>query len=111
MSLLAAALLVSSAATAAPIALPRSAPEAEGVSSGAILAFVEAAEQKIDALHSLMLLRHGRVVAEDWWKPYRADTPHVLYSLSKSFTSTGIGLAIAEDRLSLDDTVVSFFPD
>ena len=58
-----------------------------------------------------MVLRHGHVVAEGWWGPYRRDDSHVLFSLSKSFASTGIGLAIAEGRLSLDDTVLSFFPE
>jgi hypothetical protein len=51
------------------------------------------------------------VVAEGWWEPYRREDNHVLFSLSKSFASTGIGLAIAEGKLSLDDTVLSFFPD
>jgi len=92
-------------------ALPRSTPEAQGIPSSAILAFVEAAEEKVDALHSLMVVRNGHVVAEGWWEPYRREDPHVLFSLSKSFTSTGIGLAIAEGKLSLDDTVLSFFPD
>lgn len=91
--------------------LPRSAPESQGIASSAILAFVEAAEKEGLSLHSLMLLRHGQVVAEGWWKPYRAEEPHVLWSLTKSFASTGIGLAIAEGRLSLDDTLVSHFPD
>jgi CubicO group peptidase (beta-lactamase class C family) len=50
-------------------------------------------------------------VAEGWWKPYDANTRHELYSLSKSFTSTAVGLAAAEGKLSLDDTVLSFFPD
>lgn len=111
---LVAALLFSSsvaAGAAEPAALPRSAPEAQGVSSSGILAFVEAAEQKVDALHSLMVLRHGKVVAEGWWKPYRRDATHVMFSLSKSFASTGIGLAIAEGKLRLDDTVLSFFPE
>src|SRR5262245_9350993 len=92
-------------------ALPRSTPEAQGVSSAGLLAFVEAAEQKVGGLHSLMVLRHGRVVAEGWWKPYKSDAPHVLYSLSKSFASTGIGLAVAEGKVKLDDTVLSFFPE
>lgn len=91
--------------------LPRSRPEAQGISSSAILAFVEAAEAQIDALHSFLLVRHGQVVAEGWWSPYDAETPHELYSLSKSFTSTAVGLAIAEGRLSLDDPVISFFPE
>ncbi len=91
--------------------LPRSTPEAQGISSRAILEFVERSERTIDALHSVMLLCHGHVVAEGWWTPYAPKTPHKLYSLSKSFTSTAIGLAIAESRLSLDDTVVSFFDE
>src|SRR5262245_61046536 len=68
--------------------LSRSTPEQQGVSSSGILAFVEAADSEIDAMHSFMLVRHGNVVAEGWWRPYDAKTPHVLYSLSKSFTST-----------------------
>jgi CubicO group peptidase (beta-lactamase class C family) len=116
MRTIAASLLLSCAATAAaavepPAGLPRSTPEAQGVAPAALLAFVEDAEKKIDALHSLMVLRHGNVVAEGWWGPYRRDDPHVLFSLSKSFTSTGVGLAIAEGKLSLDDTVLSFFPE
>ncbi len=116
MRLLVASLLVSCAASAAaapdaPAGLPRSTPEAQGVAPEGVLAFVEEAEKKIDALHSLMVLRHGNVVAEGWWGPYRRDDPHVLFSLSKSFTSTGVGLAIAEGKLSLDDTVLSFFPE
>ena len=73
--------------------LPRTSPEAQGISSTAILGFIEEAEQKIDALHSVMLVRHGQVVAEGWWAPYAAQEPHMLFSLSKSFTSTAVGLA------------------
>jgi CubicO group peptidase (beta-lactamase class C family) len=91
--------------------LPRSRPEAQGVSPSAVLAFVEAADTNIDSLHSFMLLRHGHVVAEGWWAPYDGRAPHALYSLSKSFTSTAVGLAIAEGKLSLDDPVLKFFPE
>ncbi|MEZ4859853.1 MAG: serine hydrolase [Caldilineaceae bacterium] len=91
--------------------LPRSTPEAQGIASTAILAFIEAAEQQIDAFHSLMLLRHGQVVAEGWWAPYAAEALHMLFSLSKSFTSTAVGLAVAEGRLSVQDKVTSFFPE
>jgi CubicO group peptidase (beta-lactamase class C family) len=90
--------------------LPRSAPEAQGISSSAVLSFIDAAD-KIDSMNSFMLLRHGHVVAEGWWAPYSASSPHMLYSLSKSFTSTAVGLAIAEGKLSLDDEVIKFFPD
>jgi CubicO group peptidase (beta-lactamase class C family) len=92
-------------------ALPRSTPEAQGISSAAILSFVQAADSGIDGMNSFMLVRHGRVVAEGWWGPYDAGTPHVLYSLSKSFTSTAVGLAIADGKLSVNDEVLKFFPD
>jgi len=62
-------------------------------------------------MHSLMVVRHGRVVAEGWWAPYSADRPQLLYSLSKSFTSTAAAFAQAEGLLDLDDTVVSHFPE
>ena len=88
-----------------------STPEGQGISSQAILDFVNAAEAQVDALHSFMLIRHDKLVAKGWWAPYAEKSPHMLYSLSKRFTSTAIGLAIAEGKLSLDDTVISFFPD
>jgi len=100
--------LMVSAAQAAP--LPRSTPESQGVSSPGVLAFVEAADQ-LDSLHSFMLVRHGQVVSEGWWAPYHAEGRHSLYSLSKSFTSTAVGLAVAEGKLSVDDPVLKFFPD
>lgn len=92
-------------------ALPRSAPEAQGVASGAILDFVNEAEAKIDALHSVMVVRHGKVIAEGWWAPYGAEEPHQMFSLSKSFTSTAVGMAAAEGKLSVDDPVLKFFPE
>ncbi len=94
----------------AAMKLPRSSAEDQGISSAAILTFIDKAEHEIDALHSFILVRHGRVVAEGYWNPYNAQSPHELYSLSKSFTSTAVGMAIAEGRLSLDDEVLKFFP-
>lgn len=92
--------------------LQRSTPEAQGIASKSILNFVEALEAtQPEGIHSLMLVRHGAVVAEGWWEPYAPHYLHELYSLSKSFTSTAIGLAVEERRLSLDDPVVSFFPE
>ena len=96
---------------AANHSLPRSTPEAQGVSSADIRAFVEAADKEIHALHSFMLVRHGYVVAEGWWKPEAADKPHVMHSLSKSFNSTAVGLAVAEGKLSIDDPVLKFLPE
>lgn len=91
--------------------LPRATPESQGVPSAAVREFIETADREIRTMHSFMLVRHGRVIAEAWWKPESPEKPHVLWSLSKSFTSTAAGLAIAEGRLSLDDEVLKFFPE
>ena len=94
-----------------PRALPRSTPELQGLSSGGIRALVETVEKNNLGLHSLMVVRHGKVVAEGWWDPYQPDLKHVLFSLSKSFTSTAVGFAVTEGRLKVADKVVSFFPE
>jgi CubicO group peptidase (beta-lactamase class C family) len=91
--------------------LQRATPESQGIPSSAILRFVEAVESQIHEFHSFMLLRHGKVVAEGWWSPYGPTSPHMLFSLSKSFTSTAVGLAASEGHFSIDDPVLSFFPD
>ena len=93
------------------ISLPRSTPEAQGTSSSGIAAFLTGCEGAGLELHSVMLLRHGNVIAESWWHPYAPERPHMLFSLSKSFTATAIGLAVGEGRLSLEDKVISFFPE
>lgn len=90
--------------------LPRSVPEAEGVSSNAIIQFIDAANKSKTEFHSFMLLRHGKVIAEAWWNPYKPELKHTLYSCSKSFTATAIGFAVQEKLLSLNDKVISFFP-
>jgi CubicO group peptidase (beta-lactamase class C family) len=95
-----------------PSSLPRSAPADQDVDPAAILSFLGALEQRPDIeMHSLMVVRHGQVVAEGWWAPYSAGRPQLIYSLSKSFTSTAAAFAQAEGLLDLDDTVISHFPE
>jgi CubicO group peptidase (beta-lactamase class C family) len=91
--------------------LRRLSPDTLGIDPAAVAAFVNGVEQKVGGLHSFMLLRHGQVAAEGWWTPYGPTHPHMLFSLSKSFTSTAVGLAVADKKLTVDAPVVSFFPD
>jgi CubicO group peptidase (beta-lactamase class C family) len=97
-------------AHAADQPLSRTTPEAEGISSQAILEFVEAADKNVNTFDSFMIVRHGKVIAEGWWKPNSADKPHILNSVSKSFNSTAVGLAIQKHKLKLEDSVLKFFP-
>src|SRR3954471_18604156 len=103
--------LPASTDAAAEKSLPRSTPEQKGVSSADLLKYVEALDAQVDGMHSVMVVRGGSVIGEGWWTPYKTANRHTMYSLSKSFTSTAVGLAQAEGKLSIDDTVVSFFPD
>src|SRR3984893_19368247 len=93
-----------------PTSLPRSTPADQRVDPAAILGFLDAVDERPDIeMHSLMVVRHGQVVAEGWWAPYSAERPQLLYSLSKSFTATAAAFAQAEGLLDLDDAVVSHF--
>ena len=62
-------------------------------------------------LHSIMIVKHGQVVFEKWFNGQAAETPHAMYSVSKTFTATAVGLAINEGKLNITDPVVKFFPD
>lgn len=92
--------------------LPVSAPSAQGVDARGVLALLDALEAHplVDP-HSLVLVRHGSAVAQGWWAPFGPEQPHLLYSLSKSFTSAALGLAVAEGLLSLDDRLVDVLPE
>lgn len=91
--------------------LPRSTPESAGVSSAGIIDFLNAVDTGSVELHSFIFIRHGKVIAEGWWSPYGPDNKHLLFSASKTFTATAVGLAVSENRLKVTDKVVSFFPN
>jgi CubicO group peptidase (beta-lactamase class C family)/predicted glycoside hydrolase/deacetylase ChbG (UPF0249 family) len=92
-------------------ALPRSSPTAENVNPKNIASYLEAVKASGQDLHSLMIIRHGKVVAEHYFGDNAANKPHVLHSVSKTFTSTAIGFAVQEGKLKVSDKVISFFPD
>ena len=93
-------------------ALPRADfPEQVGVSSKAISELLDDFERSGIELHSIMILRHGKVAFETWRDPYAPDIPHTMYSVSKSFASIATGFAIDEGLLTLDTKVIAIFPE
>lgn len=72
--------------------------------------FAQAAQDSMD-IHSVMLVKDGQVIYSRWQSQGEDSVPHVLHSVSKTFTATAVGLAIAEGKMALTDKVVSFFPD
>jgi CubicO group peptidase (beta-lactamase class C family) len=93
------------------VALPRSTPSAQDVDASGLFAFVEAAERGGLGLHSLVVARHGHVIAEGWWRPYSPERVHLGYSLSKTVTATAVGFLVQEGRLSVEDRVLDHFPE
>lgn len=86
-------------------------PEEVGVDSNVITAFLNEINEKKLGLQSFTVVCHDKVCAQGFFKPYSADIPHVLYSMSKSVTSTAVGFAVCEGLLSLNDRVSDFFPE
>ncbi|MEV6848274.1 serine hydrolase domain-containing protein [Actinoplanes sp. NPDC051411] len=93
-----------------PQLLPRSTPAAEGIAPSGITALLDRLDARSVECHSLMVVRHGRVVAEGWWAPYSASRPHLLYSLTKTFTGAAAGIAIGDGLLSLDTRLGDVLP-
>lgn len=91
--------------------IPITTPEAVGIPSGCILNFLTRLGQYGIPMHSVLLCRHGKLAAEGYYAPYRANTLHRMFSISKSFTSIAIGFLADEGKLSLDDPIVTYFPD
>ena len=92
-------------------------PESQGMDSQAILNWLDACEQTFDGvkegrLHGFVIVRHGKTIAEGTWKPFDTlNEPHMLYSHSKSFTSSAIGFLVDDGKLDLDERLVDIFPE
>ena len=93
--------------------LPRSTPEREGIPSGYLRDFFRQADGagELPLLHSAAVLCHGKLVACVSRAPYSAALPHMTFSFSKTVVSMAVGMAAAEGLLSVEDSVVSFFPE
>lgn len=92
--------------------LQRSTPEAEGVPSRAMIALFDSLTVLPQTdIHSVIILRHGKVIAETYPVPFAPEYSHTMYSCSKTFVGVAIGLAIADNRLRLTDRVATFFPE
>ena len=93
-------------------ALPRAVPESVGIQSGYLQEFLkQAAADKTENLHSLTVLRHGKVIAACSFAPFDRDVWHVTHSLCKTVTGLCAGILIGDGLLSPDERVVDLFPE
>ena len=87
------------------------APEQCGLSSADIANFIKKIESRGAIMHSLLIMRHGKILTEHYWAPFTADFCHRMYSQTKSYTAIAIGLLIGENKLSLDTKLVDIYPE
>ncbi len=92
--------------------LLRSSASAQGVDADGVRSFLRALETdpRIDP-HGVIIQRHGARIVEAYWAPHTAERNRLVYSLSKTFTGTALGLQLQEGRLGLDDLVSDHLPD
>lgn len=91
--------------------LPRTTPERAGVDPRAVIDLLDAWASQPFELHSLLLVRRGEVFAAAAAEPWTLDHPALVYSMSKTFTSAAVGLAVADGAFGYDDLVVDHFGD
>lgn len=92
--------------------LERATPESQGVHSKSIISFLDSITSLSTAeIHSAIIMRHGKVIAEAYPRPFRPEYGQTLFSCSKTFTSAAIGMAIEENRLRLTDRLAAFYPE
>jgi hypothetical protein len=86
-------------------------PENTGISSAAILELLGEFEQRDTQITSFVLLKDGRCICRFCRPPYEIDTIQLWFSVTKSFTGIGVGIACDKGLLRLDDSVIGFYPD
>ncbi len=86
-------------------------PEEVGVSSAVIKSMLDEMEKADVELHSLIIIRHGKVAVECYKSPLTASDTHMVYSVSKSFTATAYGFALEEGYLTKDTLFLDVFPE
>lgn len=92
------------------MSLPASTPRAEGVDAAGIHSFLDTVQAAGVELHSLLIARHGRVIAAGSWAPYDLERLHLGYSLSKSVTATAVATLVDRGELALDTPVLDVLP-
>jgi CubicO group peptidase (beta-lactamase class C family) len=88
-----------------------STPEEQGFDSVKLAEGLQVLKKGKSGIHSLLIIRNGRVLLDAYFAPYDGSFPHKLASVTKSVTTTLVGIAADQGKLQLDQPMVSFFPD
>lgn len=95
-------------------AWPRSEPETQGLDAARLARLTETLRQSrtYPDLHSLLIVRNGYLVVEEYFDGWSAERLHALQSVTKSFTSALVGIAIEQGVFrGVDERVLDFYAD
>lgn len=84
---------------------------AVGIPESAVLRFLDRLEESHVPMHSVLLMRHGKLATEGYYAPYQPETLHRMFSICKSLNALAIGVLIGDGKIDEEDKIVSFFPD
>ena len=90
---------------------PKQSPASLGIDSAGVERFLDALENEHIDIHSFLMIRHGKLAVEGYWTPYSPDKPYTLFSASKTFAAMGVGFAIQDGLLRIDDQVLLHFQE
>ena len=88
-----------------------STPEKMGIKSSDILSYIKKLDEARLATHSVIIARHGNIIFEKYWEPYKKDELHRIYSATKSFVAIAIGFLEQDGLIDLDDPIIKYFPE
>lgn len=92
--------------------LPRSIPEAHGISSRRIYNMLcELEGERRCNIHNLMILRDGVVISECSRPAYSVNSWHLSHSMTKSLIGMAVGLLYDDGLVTLDTRLVDIFPE
>lgn len=87
-----------------------STPEEQGIDSSKLTELLLTLRNQNSGIHSILIIRNGKVVLDAYFYPYDGSIPHNLASVTKSFMTTLIGIAADQGKIELDSSMVSYFP-
>jgi CubicO group peptidase (beta-lactamase class C family) len=70
-----------------------------------------ASRAEAGASDCFLVTRHGRIVDERYWKNTTPDTAQEVFSATKSYTSTLVGIAQDEGKLKITDRAAVYIPE
>lgn len=90
---------------------PSAPPEEQGFDSAALAEVIERIDELDLPIDSVQVVRNGVLVLDAYFYPYLGDSKHDVASVTKSLTSTLVGIAVDRGLLALDQGVLASFPE